>query len=133
MLEKTLKSPLDSKEIQTIHPKGDQSWVFIGRTDAETETPVLWPPGVESQLIRKDPNAGKDWGREEKGTIEDEMVGWYHRLDGPESEQAPGDEERQESLVCRNPRACKESDMAERLNNDVGEPGPHFTKQKKPE
>ena len=75
ILEKTLESPLDCKEIQPVHPKGDQSWVFIGRTDAEAETPVLWPPDAKSWLIGKDPNAGKDWGQEEKGTIEDEMAG----------------------------------------------------------
>ena len=80
-LEKTLESPLDCKEIQPVHPKRDQSWVFIGRTDAEAETPILWPPDVKSWLILKDPD-GKDWGQEEKGMTEDEMVGWHHRLDG---------------------------------------------------
>ena len=75
MLEKTLESPLDFKEIQPVYPKGDQSWVFIGRTDAETETPIFWPPHVMSLLIGKDPDAGRDWGQEEKGTIEDEMAG----------------------------------------------------------
>jgi len=84
-LEKTLESPLDCKEIQPVHPKGDQSWVFIGRTDAEAETPILWPPHAKSWLIGKDPDAGRDWGQEEKGMIEDEMVGWHHRLDGHES------------------------------------------------
>ena len=82
VLEKTLENPLDRKEIQTVLPKGDQSWVFIGRSTVEAETPVLWPPHVKSWLIGKDPNAGEDWGQEEKGTIEDEMVGWHHRLDG---------------------------------------------------
>ena len=82
VLEKTLEHPLNCKEIQPVHPKGDQSWVFIGRTDAEAETPVLWPPHAKSWLIWKDPDAGKDWGQEEKGTTEDEMVGWHHRLDG---------------------------------------------------
>ena len=81
VLEKTLESPLDCKEIQPIHSKGDQPWVFIGRTDVEAETPVLWSPDVKSRLIGKDPDAGKDWGQE-KGTTEDEMVGWHHRLDG---------------------------------------------------
>ena len=81
VLEKTLESPLDCKEIQPIHPKGDQSWVFTGRTDAEAETPILWPPHVKSCLIGKDSDAGRDWGQEEKGTTEDEMVGWHHRLD----------------------------------------------------
>ena len=80
VLEKTLESPLDSKEIQSVHPKGDQSWVLIGRTDAEAEIPVLWPPHANSSLIGKDPDAGRDWGQEEKGTTEDEMPGWHHRL-----------------------------------------------------
>ena len=80
VLEKTLDSPLDFREIQTVHPKGDQSWVFIGRTDVEAETPILWPPDAKSWLIGKDPDAGKDWGQEEKGTTEDDMVGWHHRL-----------------------------------------------------
>ena len=86
VLEKTLESPLDCKEIQPVHPKGDQSWVSIGRTDAETETLVLWPPDVKSSLIGKDPDAGRDWGQEEKGTTEDDMPGWHHRLDGHEFE-----------------------------------------------
>ena len=81
MLEKTLESPLDCKEIQPVHPKGDQSWVFTGRTDAEAETPILWP-----RLIGKDPDAGRDWGQEEKGTTEDERAGWHHRLNGHEFE-----------------------------------------------
>ena len=82
MLEKTLESLLDCKEIQPVHPKGDQSWVFIGRTDAEAETPVLRPPHAKSRLIGKDPDAGRDWGQEERGTTEDEIVGWHHQLDG---------------------------------------------------
>ena len=86
VLEKTLESPLDCKEIQPVHPKGDQSWMFIGRTDAEAETPILWPPHAKSWLVGKDPDAGKDWGQEEKGTTEDEMAGWHHRLDGHEFE-----------------------------------------------
>ena len=86
VLEKTLESPLDCKEIQPVHPKGNQSWMFIGRTGTEAETPILWPPDVKSWLIGKDPDAGKDWGQEEKGTIEDEMAGWHHRLDGHEFE-----------------------------------------------
>ena len=84
LLEKTLESPLDCKEIQPVHPKGNQSWVFIGRVDVEVETPILWPPDVKSWLIWKDPDAGKDWGQEEKGTTEDEMVGWRHWLNGRE-------------------------------------------------
>ena len=83
VLEKTLESPLDCKGIQQVHPKGDQSWVFIGRTDVEAETPILWPPDVKNWLIWKDPDAGKDWGQE-KGMAEDEMVGWHHRLNGHE-------------------------------------------------
>ena len=84
VLEKTLESPLDCKEIQPVHSKGDQSWVFFGRTDAEAETPVLWPPDVKNWLIWKDPDAGKDWRQEEKGTTEDEMAGSHHQLDGRE-------------------------------------------------
>ena len=87
VLEKTLESPLDCKKIQPIHPKGDQSWVFIGRTDVEAETPILWPLDARSWLFGKDPDAGKDWGQEEKGMTEDEMVGWNHRLNGHEFEQ----------------------------------------------
>ena len=86
VLEKTLESPLDGKEIQPAHPKGEQSWMFIGRTDIEAETPILWPPDVKSWLILKDPDAGKDWRWEEKEMIEDEMVGWHHRLNGYEFE-----------------------------------------------
>ena len=86
VLEKTLESPMDCEEIQPVHPKGDQSWVFIGRTDAEAETPILWPPHAKSWLIGKDPDAGRDWGQEDKGMTEDEMAGWHHRLDGHEFE-----------------------------------------------
>ena len=86
VLEKTLEGPLDCKEIQPIHPKGDQSWVFLGRTDAEAETPILWLPHVKSWLIGKDPDAGMDWGQEEKGMTEDEVAGWHHRLDEREFE-----------------------------------------------
>ena len=86
VLEKSLESPLDCEEIQPVHPEGDQSWVFIGRTDADAETPVLCPPHVKSGLIGKDPDAGRDWRQEEKGTTEDEMAGWHHRLDGHEFE-----------------------------------------------
>ena len=84
LLEKTPESPLDCKEIQPVHPKGDQSWMFIGRTDVEAETPIIWPPDAKSWLIWKDPDARKDWGQEEKGMTEDEMVGWYHQLNGHE-------------------------------------------------
>ena len=90
VLEKTLESPLDCKEIQPVHPKGDQSWEFIEETDKEAETPLLWPPDVKNWLLGKDPDAGKDWGQEEKGMTEDEMVGWHHLLNGHEFEQAPG-------------------------------------------
>ena len=102
MLEKTLESPLHSKKIKPVNPKGNQPWIFIGRTDAEAEAPIVGPLDSKSQLIRKDPDAGKDWRQEEKGMTEDEMVGWHHRL-GHESEQAPGDGERQGSLVCCSP------------------------------
>ena len=84
VLKKTLESPLDCKEIQPVNPKGNQSWIFIGRTDSEAEAPVFWPPDMKSQLIGKDPDAGKDWGQEEKGTTEDEMAGWHHRLNAHE-------------------------------------------------
>ena len=103
VLEKTLESPLDCKEIQPVHPKGNQSWIFIGRTDAEAETPVLWPPEVKSWLTGKDPDAGKDRGQEEKGMAENEMVGWHHQFDRLEFEQALGDDEGQESLACCSP------------------------------
>ena len=100
VLEKTLESPLDCKEIQPVHPKGDQSWVFIGRTDAKAETPILWPHDVKSWLNGKDPDAGRDWGQEEKGITEDEMAGWHHCLNGHEFEQTLRDGEGQESLAC---------------------------------
>ena len=100
VLEKTLESPLDGKEIQPVHPKGNQSWVFIGRTDAEAETPILWPRDAESWLIWKDANAGKYWGQEEKRTTEDEMVGWHHRLNVHEFESTLGAGDGQEGLSC---------------------------------
>ena len=100
VLEKTLESPLDCKEIQPVHPKGDESWVFIGRTDAEAETPIVWPPDAKSWLIWKDPDAGKDWGQEEKGTTEDEMVGWHHWLGGHEFVWTPGVDDGQGGLAC---------------------------------
>ena len=117
VLEKTLESPLDCKEIQPVHPKGDQSWVFIGRTDAEAESPILWPPHVKSQLIGKDPDAGKDWRQEEKGITEDEMAGWHHWLDGHEFEEVLGVGDEQGRLVCCSPCGHKESDMTVWLNN----------------
>ena len=116
VLETTLESPLDCKEIPPVHPKGNQSWVFIGRTDAEAETPVLWPPDAKSWLIWKAPNAGKDWGQEEKGTTEDEMTGWYHRLNGRESEWTPGVGDGQGGLACCDSWGGKELDTTERLN-----------------
>ena len=115
-MEKTLESPLDCKEIQPVHPKGDQSWVFIGGTDAEAETPILWPSDVKSWLIWKDPDAGKDWGQEEKGATEGEMVGWHHWLNGDEFEQTPGVGDGQGGLACCGPWGRKELDMTELLN-----------------
>ena len=116
VLEKTFESPLDYKEIQPVHPKGNQSWILIARTDAKAETPVLWPPDAKNWLIWKDPDAGKEWRWEEKGMTEDEMVGWHHQLDGHEFEQAPGDGEGQGSLACCSPLGRKGSDKTERLN-----------------
>ena len=116
VLEKTLESPLDCKEIQPVHSKGDQSWVFIGRTDVEAEAPILWPPGVKSWLIGKDPDAGKDWGREEKGMTEDEIVGWCHQLNGHGFGWTPGVDDGQGGLACYSSWGHKESDTTERLN-----------------
>ena len=116
VLEKTLERPLDFKEIQPVHPNGNQSWIFIGRTDAEDGTPILWPPNVKSRLIGKDPIAGKDWRQEEKGMTEVEMVGWHHWLNGCEFEQTPRDSVGQGSLVCGSSWSHKESDTTERLN-----------------
>ena len=105
--------PWDFKEIQPDHPKGDQSWIFIERTAAEAETPILWPPDAKNWLIGKEPDAGKDWRQEEKGMTEDKMVGWDHWLTGHESEQTPGVGDGQGSLVCCNPWGCKELDTTE--------------------
>ena len=116
VLEKTLESPLDCKEIKPVNPKRNQPWIFIERTDAEAEIPMLWPPDAKSQLIEKDPDVGKDW-RQEKGTTENEMVGWHHRLNEHESEQTPGDGEGQGSLACCSLWGHKESDTTEWLNN----------------
>ena len=115
VLEKTLESPLDCK-IQPVHCKGDQSWVFIWRTDVEAETPVLWLPNVKSWFIWKDPDAGKDWGQEEKGTTENEMVGWHHRRNGHAFGWTPGVGDGQGGLVCCGLWGHKESDMTEWLN-----------------
>ena len=116
LLEKTPESPLDCKEIQPVHPKGDQSWVFIGRTDVEAETPILWPHDVKSWLIWKDPDAGKDWRQEEKGMTEDETVGWHHQLDGHGFGWTPGVGDGQGGLACYGSWGHKESDMTEWLN-----------------
>ena len=116
VLEKTLESPLDSKEIQPVHPKGDQSWVFIGRTDVEGETPVLWPPDSKSWLTGKDPDSGNDWRQEEKGMTEDEMVGWHHRFNGCGFGWAPGVGDGQGGLAYCSSWHCKELDMTEWLN-----------------
>ena len=117
VLEKTLESSLDCKEIKPANPSGNQSWIFVGRTDAEAETSILWPPDVKSWLTGKDLDAGKDWRQEKKGTTEDGMVGWYHRLDGHEFEQAPGVGNGQGSLACCSSWGHKESDMTEWLNS----------------
>ena len=110
VLKKTLESPLDCNEIQPVHPKGNQSWIFIGRTDVEAETPILWPPDAKSWFIWKDPDAGKDWRWEEKGTTEDEMVGWHHWLNGHEFKWTPGVGDGQGGLACCSPWGHKESD-----------------------
>ena len=116
VLEKTLEGPLDYKEIKPGNPKGNQSWIFICRTDAEAEAPIFWPPDAKNWLSGKDPDAGNDWRQEEKGMTEDEMVGWHHQLDGHEFEQALGVGERQGNLACFSPWGRKESDTTERLN-----------------
>ena len=114
LLEKTLESPLGSKEIKPVNPKGNQPWICIRRTGAEA--PILWPPDAKSQLIGKDSNAGKDWGQEKKGTTEDEMARWHHRLDGREFEWTPGVGDGQGGLACCDSWGRKELDMTERLN-----------------
>ena len=119
VLEKTLGSPLESK-ITPVNPKGYQPWILIGGTDAEAEAPILRLPAAKTQRIRKDPDAGKDWRREEKWVTEDEMAGWHHRLDGHQFEQALGDGDGQGSLGCCSPWGLKESDTTERLNNKKG-------------
>ena len=116
VLEKTLEGPLDCKEIQPVLSEGDQPWVFFGRTYAKAETPILWPPHAKSWLIGKDSNAGKVWRQEEKGTTEDDMAGWHHRLDGCEFEWPPGVGDGQQGLACCNSWGRKASDMTERLN-----------------
>ena len=118
VLEKTSESPLGSKEIKPVNPKRNQSWIFIGRTDAEAEAPILWPPDAKSLLIKKDPDAGKVQRQEEKGAIKGEMVGWHHRLNRHEFEQTLGDREGQGSLACCSPWGCKEWNMTEWLNKN---------------
>ena len=118
VLEKTLESPFDSKQITLVNPKGNQSWIFIGRTDAKAETPILRPPDVKSWLIGKDPDAGKEWRQEEKGMTEDEMVGWHHWLNGHEFEQTLGDSEGLGSLACCSPWGHKKLDITEQPNNN---------------
>ena len=113
---RTLESPLDCKEIQPVHPKGYQSWVLIGRTDVKAETPILWPPDAKSWLIGKDPDAGKDWGQEEKGLTADEIVGWHHQLNGHGFGWALGVGHGQGGLACCGSWGRKESDMTEWLN-----------------
>ena len=116
VLEKTLESPLDCKKIQPVYPKGDQSWVCIGWTDAEAETPIVWPPDAKTWLIGKDPDAGKDWRQEEKGMTEDKMVGWHHRLNGHGFGWTPGVGEGQGGLACCSSWGHKESDTTGQLN-----------------
>ena len=116
VLEKTLESPVDCKEIQPVNLKGNQSSIFTGRTHAEAEAPILWPPDAKNWLIGNDPDAGRDWKQEEKGTTEDEMVGWHHLLDGHEFEQALGVGEGQGSLACCCPWGLKKLGMTEQLN-----------------
>ena len=117
VLEKTLESPLDCKEIKPVNPKGNLPWIFIGRIDAEAETPILWRPGAKSWLIGKDLHAGKDWGLEEKGMTEDEMVGWHHRLTRYEFAQTLGNREGQGRLACFTSWGLKKSDTISLLNN----------------
>ena len=121
VLEKTPESPLDCKEVQPVHSKGDQSWVFFGRNDAKAETPVLWTPNVKSWLIGKDSDAGRDWRQEDKGTTEDEMAGWHHGLNGREFEWTSGVGDGQGGLACCNSWVRKELDVTERLNWTEGE------------
>ena len=116
VLEQTLESHLDCKEIQPVHSEGAQPWVFFGRNDAKAETPVLWPPHAKSWLIGKDFEAGRDWGQEEKGMTEDEMAGWHHWLDGRESQWTPGVGDGQGALACCDSWGRKESDTTKRLN-----------------
>ena len=146
--EETLESPLDSKEIKPVNPKGNQLWIFIGRTDVEAEAPILWPPDVKNWLTGKDSDAEKDWKQKQKETTEDEMVGWHHWLDGHEFEQAPGVGDGQGSLACCSPWGHKELDTTDRLNwtelskrnklitntcSILGKPLKHNVEQKEPD
>ena len=137
VLEKTLESPLDGKETKPVHPKGNQSWIFIGMTGVEAETPILWPPDVKNWLIWKDPDAGKVRRQEEKWMTEDEMVGWHHLLDGHEFEQSLGVGNGQGRLGCCSPWGLKESDTTEWLNwtelNEVDETGAYYIEWSKSE
>ena len=123
VLEKTLEGPLESKEIKLVNPKGNQPWIFIGRTDTEAETPILWPSDAKRWLIGKDPNAGKDWGQEKKWVTEEELVGWHHWLNGHEFEQTLGGpgkvRESQGNVACGSSWGRKELDMTEGLNNII--------------
>ena len=116
VLEKTLEGPSDCKEIKSVNSKGNQLWIFIGKTDAEAKAPVLWPPNAKSQTIRKDPEPGKDWRQEEEGMTGGKMVGWNHWLNGHEFEQALGAGDAQGRLTCCRPRSRKASDLTEPLN-----------------
>ena len=116
VLEKTLESPLDCKEIKPVNPEGNQFWVFIGRTDAEAKAPIIWPPDAKNWLTGKDPDTGENWRQKKEGMTEDEMVGWHHWLDGHEFEQALGVGDGQGSLVCYSPWGRKELDTTEQLN-----------------
>ena len=116
VMSKTLVSPLDCKEIQSVNSKGNQSWIFIGKTEAEAEAPILWSPDAQRWLIRKDPDAGKDWRQEEKGTTEDDTARWHHWLNGYEFEQVPEVGDGQGSLAHCSPWGLKKSDTTEQLN-----------------
>ena len=116
--KKTLESPLDYKEIKSVHPKGNQPWTFIGSTDAEAQAPILWPPDAKSQHTGKDPDAGKDWRQEEKGMTEDKMIGWHHWLNGHKFKHSPENVEGHGNLLCCSPWGHKEMDIPEGLNNN---------------
>ena len=125
VLEKTLESPLNSEEIKPVNPKGNQPRIFTGRTDANAETPILWPPDAKNWLTGKDPYAGKDWRQKEKGAAEDEMVPWHHWLNGHEFEQTQGDSEWQGILMCCSPQSSKELDTTEQVNNKTATTSPN--------